>query len=63
MPAGLRFVKGWPPRLPTQAEADAIARARASILAHHDLANRFADGAAVRDRFAHLLALKSRPNR
>ncbi|OAN53500.1 phosphoadenosine phosphosulfate reductase domain-containing protein [Sphingobium sp. TCM1] len=63
MPGGLRFVKGWPPRLPTQAEAGEIAHARTSILAHHGLVNRFADGAAVRGRFAELLALKSRSAR
>lgn len=63
MPAGLRFVKGWPPRLPTQAEADAIAHARALILAHHGLSNRFAGGAVVMGRFAELLASKTQSAR
>lgn len=31
MPFGLRFVKGWPPRLPTRAEAEDIAAARRPI--------------------------------
>lgn len=59
MPADLRFVKGWPPRLPTQAEANAIAQARSLILAHHGLSNRFADSAAVMGRFSELLAART----
>lgn len=58
MPAGLRFVKGWPPRLPSWQEAGAIAACRAPILAHHGLADRFPDASAVRGRFAELLATK-----
>ncbi|MCG2841264.1 phosphoadenosine phosphosulfate reductase family protein [Sandaracinobacter sp. RS1-74] len=59
MPAGLRFVKGWPPRVPTPQEADRIAAARAPILARHHLENRFPDGPAVSARFADLLDLKA----
>ena len=55
MPKGLRYVKGWPPRLPTLSEAAAIAKARAPILARHQLANRFPTARAVRDRFADLI--------
>ncbi|GGN55578.1 hypothetical protein GCM10011349_32390 [Novosphingobium indicum] len=58
MPGGLRYVKGWPPRLPTMAEADLIAKARAPILARHQLANHFPTARAVRARFADLLALR-----
>lgn len=58
MPKGLRYIKGWPPRLPDKDEAAAIAAARAPILARHGLANRFASGRAVRDRFAELIATR-----
>jgi 3'-phosphoadenosine 5'-phosphosulfate sulfotransferase (PAPS reductase)/FAD synthetase len=60
MPAGLLFVKGWPPGLPTLAEAGAIAAARAPILARHALADRYPTATAVRDRFDALLAEKER---
>lgn len=60
MPAGLRFVKGWPPRLPTLAEAHEIATARAPILARHSLANHYPTASAVRERFAQLLAAQER---
>tara|TARA_B100000378_G_scaffold254785_1_gene231483 strand:- start:148 stop:1272 length:1125 start_codon:yes stop_codon:yes gene_type:complete len=59
MPVGLRFVKGWPPRLPTWEEADAIARSRTRILAHHGLSDRFPDAGAVLSRFAELLCAKA----
>jgi 3'-phosphoadenosine 5'-phosphosulfate sulfotransferase (PAPS reductase)/FAD synthetase len=58
MPVGLRFVKGWPPRLPTRDEARRIAGARASILARHRLRDRFPTADAVRARFNELLAAK-----
>lgn len=54
MPAGLRYVKGWPPRMPTLAEAEDIAAARRPILARHRLANRYPTGSAVQARFAEL---------
>ena len=59
MPPELRFCRGWPPRMPTSGEADRIAAARAPILRRHRLENRFADGAAVRRRFAELIAAKA----
>ncbi|AHE53705.1 phosphoadenosine phosphosulfate reductase family protein [Sphingomonas sanxanigenens] len=59
MPLGLRFVKGWPPRLPTWEEANAIARSRTRILAHHGLSDRFPDAGAVLSRFAELLCAKA----
>jgi 3'-phosphoadenosine 5'-phosphosulfate sulfotransferase (PAPS reductase)/FAD synthetase len=56
LPKELRFVKGWPPRLPTPAEAHAIARTRAPILARHSLANHYPTGRAIVARFAELIA-------
>lgn len=62
MPAALRFVKGWPLRLPTMVEARQIADARALLLERHGLENRFPDASAIRRRFANLLDAKaSRP--
>jgi 3'-phosphoadenosine 5'-phosphosulfate sulfotransferase (PAPS reductase)/FAD synthetase len=58
MPAGLRFVKGWPPRLPTLQEAGFIATARAPILSRHGLDHRYPDALSVQRRFAELLADK-----
>lgn len=58
MPAGLRFVKGWPPRLPSLREASQIAAARSVILARHRLPDHFPDAVSVRVRFADLLAAK-----
>lgn len=60
---GLRFVKGWPPRMPTQAEAALIARCRAPILAHHGLADLYPDAGAVQSRFAELLSAKTARSR
>ena len=58
MPPSLRFVKGWPPRVPTVEEAGLIASARAPILSRHGLRNLYPNTAAVRDRFAELVALR-----
>ena len=54
LPAELRYVNGWPPRLPTWAEAASIADACAQILRHHTLADLYPDARSVRDRFAEL---------
>lgn len=62
MPAGLRFVKGRPPRLPTLAEAGAIAEVRGPLLRRHGLANLYPDAGAVRRRFAALLEAKLAPS-
>ena len=59
MPPALRFVKGWPPRLPTIEEAGRIALSRTSLLERHGLDNHFPDARAVRLRFAELLETKS----
>lgn len=56
MPVGLRYVAGWPPRLPTRAEAAAIAAARRPILARHGLENRYSSVTTILDRFAELMA-------
>ena len=56
MPAGLRYVKGWPPRLPTITEAEDIAAARRPILSRHGLENRFPTGPSILDRFSELMA-------
>ncbi|QJU58460.1 phosphoadenosine phosphosulfate reductase family protein [Sphingomonas sp. AP4-R1] len=63
MPPELRFVKGWPPRMPSLAEASLIAKARAPILVHHGLVDNFPGAAAVRARFAVLLAMKAERSR
>lgn len=55
MPAGLRFVKGRPPRLPTLAEAGVIAEVRGALLRRHGLANLYPDARAVTRRFADLI--------
>lgn len=59
MPPGLRFVNGWPPRLPTVEEARRIALARAPLLDRHALQNRYPDAGTVRQRFAELLDAKA----
>ena len=59
MPAGLRFVKGWPPRCPTVVEAGRIAAARAPIVGRHGVKNHFPSGPAVVARFSELLAAKA----
>ena len=58
MPGGLRFVKGWPPRVPSLREASQIAAARCVILARHGLPDHFPDAVSVRARFAELLEAK-----
>lgn len=58
MPAGLRYVAGWPVRVPTLDEAWEIADARATILAMHGLPDLYPTPQSVVDRFAELMALK-----
>lgn len=55
LPAGLRYVKGWPVRLPTLDEAEAVVAARRVILGHHGLEDRFGRPGLVIDRFAELI--------
>lgn len=59
LPAGLRYVKGWPPRCPTLAEAKDIAIVRRELLSRHGLDTRYATASAVRDRLCHLHAAKA----
>lgn len=64
MPPGLRYLKGWPPRLPTPDEAAEIVAARRPILARHGLDERFPTAARVTERFTELIAaatLRSTP--
>lgn len=55
LPTGLRYIKGWPPRIPTRPEAALIAASRSQILARHGLADLYPSSSAVRDRFADLM--------
>ncbi len=59
MPAGLRYVKGWPLRAPTPDEAAAIAAARAPILERHQLANHYRTPTAIIARFNDLIKAKA----
>jgi 3'-phosphoadenosine 5'-phosphosulfate sulfotransferase (PAPS reductase)/FAD synthetase len=54
LPANLRYVKGWPQRIPTIEEAVVIADVRARILAMHQLETPYPSPSAVRDRIAEL---------
>ncbi|EKU73325.1 MULTISPECIES: phosphoadenosine phosphosulfate reductase domain-containing protein [Sphingomonadales] len=63
MPPHLRFVKGWPPCVPTSDEAAQIATVRSTILRRHGLQNLYPTGADVRARFGTLLALKDARHR
>lgn len=58
MPPELRYVAGWPPRMPDAAEATEIAGARRVILGHHDLPPNFTDRDSVLRRFAELIDMK-----
>lgn len=60
LPADLRYEKGWPPRIPTLAEAATISRVRSVILSQHSLSSPYETAAAVRDRFAELHQRKQR---
>lgn len=55
LPSGLRYVKGWPLRVPTPAEAVQVADARRVILGHHGLYDPFVGPAAIIDRFHELM--------
>lgn len=56
MPSGLRYVSGWPVRMPTPDEAEQIVEARRIILARHALPEIYPSADAVLDRFAELIA-------
>ena len=54
LPANLRYVKGWPQRIPTLAEASVILSTRSAILAVHGKTSPYNTPALVRDRIAEL---------
>lgn len=54
LPANLRYVKGWPQRIPTLDEAVRIHAVRAQILAVHGLETPYTSAELVRDRIAEL---------
>lgn len=58
LPVDLRFKRGWPPRIPSLAEAQTIAAVRSDLLETHGLQIRWPDAAAVRERFAELHAAR-----
>ncbi|TGX49057.1 phosphoadenosine phosphosulfate reductase [Sphingomonas gei] len=60
MPAGLRYIAGWPPRMPTSGEARDIAVSRRPILARHRLEERYPTGPTVMARFAELMETAAR---
>ena len=61
MPPALRYIKGWPPRVPTRPEAEDIAAARRPILARHGLADLYPTASSIMERFSDLLCRAS-PN-
>ncbi len=58
LPADLKYVHGWPPRIPGYDEARRIAEVRRKILDHHDLETPYRTAAKIIDRFAELHARK-----
>ncbi|WP_293966177.1 phosphoadenosine phosphosulfate reductase family protein [Sphingomonas sp.] len=54
LPAGLKYVKGWPQRVPTIEEAASIGEVRARILAMHALDTPYRTPPQIRDRIAEL---------
>ena len=59
LPSGLRYVKGWPPRVPSLDEAATIAATRTVIARHNRLTAHFLPASGVRDRFAELIAIRT----
>jgi 3'-phosphoadenosine 5'-phosphosulfate sulfotransferase (PAPS reductase)/FAD synthetase len=58
MPAGLRYVTGWPVGIPTLEEATAIRDSRRVVLAHHAQPERYPSPQSIVERFAELMALR-----
>lgn len=54
LPANLRYVKGWPQRIPTMDEAGVILATRTAILAMHGKVSPYNTPGLVRDRIAEL---------
>jgi 3'-phosphoadenosine 5'-phosphosulfate sulfotransferase (PAPS reductase)/FAD synthetase len=63
MPAGLRYVDGWPIRVPTQDEAASIVVARREILVRHRLEELYPTARLVIDRFQELMDLNGTKRR
>ena len=59
LPNDLRFMKGWPPRVPTLDEAHTIHRVRREMTTTHNLVNHWPDALTIRERFAELHAAKA----
>lgn len=59
IPKDLLFTKGWPHRVPTEAEAVILAEVRRAVLATAGLTSPFATPAAIIARYNELLALKA----
>ena len=58
LPSDLKYIKGWPPRVPDYDEARAIADVRRTILAHHHLDTPYPTPSKIINRFAELHARK-----
>lgn len=54
MPANLRYVRGWPQRIPSLTEASVILSTRTAILNMHGLSSPYTTPHLVRDRIAEL---------
>ena len=54
LPPNLRYVKGWPQRIPSLGEASVILTTRTAILSMHGLVSPYSSPALVRDRIAEL---------
>ena len=58
LPKDLHFMKGWPPRVPSTAEARIIAAVRAIVLAQARLTSPYISAADIRERFMELHAAR-----
>ena len=59
LPPGLRFMKGWPPRVPDLEEARKIHRVRSALRSTHGLTDHWPNPGMIRERFAELHAAKA----
>jgi len=62
LPPDLKYLKGWPPRVPDYTEAQQIADVRRVILEHHALDTPYRTAARIIDRFAELHKAKRAPS-
>lgn len=64
LPAHLLFTKGWPTRIPTEAEAELIASVRRQVAAAVGIEAQFLDARSVRQRYTELFrAMKNKANK